>query len=214
MFNWTQTNPHRDSSFSNDIVVHEYGHGLTNRLTGGGTGTCLQSLEASGLGEGWSDALADWVEQSSAADRDFTLGSYVFNKNLRSYPYSTNKATNPITYATLDMRFLPHSMGEVWANIWHEIFAALIKKHGFSADKNNADGTAGNIVGLHLLVDALQLQPCNPGFIAARDAVIQADANRYGGANKCLLWTAFAKRGMGNGATWEKIDNTTLPSGC
>jgi extracellular elastinolytic metalloproteinase len=30
-------------------------------------------------------------------------------------------------------------------------------------------------------------------------AIIQADANRYAGANKCLLWQAFAKRGLGSG---------------
>lgn len=66
-------------------------------------------------------------------------------------------------------------------------------------------------------------------------AVIQADANRYAGANKCTLWTAFAKRGLGYGniltfirskyhplihlftyagATTTKADSTTLPSGC
>ncbi|CAE6435336.1 unnamed protein product [Rhizoctonia solani] len=213
VFIWTHTQPDRDGSLSNDIVAHEYGHGLTNRLTGGGTGICLQTQEAGGLGEGWSDALADWTEQTSAADRDFTLGSYV-TQNLRSFPYSTNTFTNPLTYSALRTRTKVHDAGEVWANIWHEIFAALIKKHGFSADKNNASGTAGNIVGLHLLVDALQLQPCNPTFIAARNAILQADANRYGGANKCLLWTAFAKRGMGSGATTIKADSFTLPSGC
>ncbi|CAE6517796.1 unnamed protein product [Rhizoctonia solani] len=214
MFTWDHTYPNRDGSLANDIVSHEYGHGLTNRLTGGGTGACLQTQEAGGLGEGWSDALADWTEQTSAADRDFTLGSYVLTQNIRSYPYSTSKATNPLTYSALRTRTEVHDAGEVWANIWHEIFAALIKKHGFSTDKNDASGTAGNIVGLHLLVDALQIQPCNPTFIAARNAVIQADANRYGGANKCLLWTAFAKRGMGSGATTAKTDSFTLPSGC
>ncbi|CAE6339071.1 unnamed protein product [Rhizoctonia solani] len=214
MFTWTLTSPNRDGALENDIVVHEYTHGLTNRLTGGGTGRCLQTTEAGGMGEGWSDALADWTEQTSATDRDFTLGSYVYTKNIRDYPYSTSKTTNPLTYGTLRTRTEVHDAGEVWATIWHEIFAALIAKHGFSADKNNASGSAGNIVGLHLLVDALQLQPCNPTFIAARNAIIQADANRYGGANKCLLWTAFAKRGLGNGATTTKTDSTTLPSGC
>ncbi|CAE6415624.1 hypothetical protein ACGC1H_007169 [Rhizoctonia solani] len=214
MFTWTLTTPNRDGALENDIVVHEFTHGLTNRLTGGGTGRCLQTTEAGGMGEGWSDALADWTEWNSSADRDFTLGKYVYGKNIRDYPYSTSKTTNPLTYGTLKTRTEVHDAGEVWATMWHEIFAALIAKSGFSADKNNAAGTAGNIVALHLLVDALQLQPCNPTFIAARNAIIQADANRYGGANKCLLWTAFAKRGLGNGATTTKTDSTTLPSGC
>lgn len=30
-------------------------------MTGGGTGRCLQTLEAGGMGEGWSDAMAEYV---------------------------------------------------------------------------------------------------------------------------------------------------------
>lgn len=49
--------------------------------------------------------------------------------------------------------------------------------------------------------------------INARDAWIQADANRYGGANKCTLWQAFASRGMGvNAASYG--DSSAVPAGC
>ncbi|KAG8698935.1 hypothetical protein FRC09_006935 [Ceratobasidium sp. 395] len=218
MFTWTYTTPNRDGALENDIVAHEYTHGISNRLTGGGSGRCLGGTEAGGMGEGWSDAFANWSEQESAADAqaDFTMGSYVVNKagGIRSYPYSTSKSTNPLTYGSLATRNEVHAIGEVWANMWHEIFSSLISKYGFSTDKHNAAGTAGNIVALHLLIDGLKLQPCNPTFRSARDAVIQADANRYGGANKCLLWKAFAKRGLGTGATATRADSTTVPSGC
>lgn len=40
----------------------------------------------------------------------------------------------------------------------------------------------------HLFIDQLALQPCNPTFLQARDAWIQADVNRFAGANECLLW--------------------------
>ncbi|KAF8749252.1 Fungalysin metallopeptidase (M36) [Rhizoctonia solani] len=193
---------------------HEYGHGISNRLTGGGTATCLQTTESRGLGEGWSDALADWTEQKSATERPFTLGSYVYTRNIRTYPYSTDKSVNPRTYATLNGLTAVHSIGEVWALIWHEIYAALIAEHGFTTEKNNPDSTAGNVVALHLFIDGMKLQPCNPTFITARNAVIQADANRYNGANKCLLWRAYAKRGLGYGTTTTKVDSTTLPSDC
>ncbi len=59
MFLWDLTSPQRDGALENDIVSHENTHGLTNRLTGGGTGRCLQTTEAGGLGEGWSDAFAE-----------------------------------------------------------------------------------------------------------------------------------------------------------
>lgn len=51
--------PQRDGALENDIVVHEMTHGVTNRMTGGGTGRCLQGTEAGGMGEGWSDAMAE-----------------------------------------------------------------------------------------------------------------------------------------------------------
>jgi extracellular elastinolytic metalloproteinase len=67
----------RDGALENDIVVHENTHGMSNRMTGGGTAACLQTTEAAGLGEGmhksisnrclatqrsfsgWSDAVAE-----------------------------------------------------------------------------------------------------------------------------------------------------------
>ena len=49
----------RDGALENDIVIHENTHGITNRMTGGGTGRCLQTTEAGGMGEGWSDAMAE-----------------------------------------------------------------------------------------------------------------------------------------------------------
>ncbi|KAF8705965.1 Fungalysin metallopeptidase (M36), partial [Rhizoctonia solani] len=232
MFMWIQATPPRDGALENDIVIHEYTHGLTNRLTGGGTAECLQSIEAQGLGEGWSDAVADWSHQSSEEDvvEDFTIGTYVNLRGIRDYPYSTNMIANPLTYGSLRSRIEFHDAGEVWAVIWHEIFALLVEKHGFSADKRDASSGAGNIIALHLLVDGLQLQPCNPTVLAARDAILQADANRYNGSNRCLLvsslaavyppthdafqWIAFTKRGLGWKATTAKFDDFTAPEDC
>ncbi|KAG6807736.1 hypothetical protein H0H93_001141, partial [Arthromyces matolae] len=51
MYLWDYTSPERDGALENDIVTHENTHGLTNRLTGGGTAACLQTLESGGLGE-------------------------------------------------------------------------------------------------------------------------------------------------------------------
>ena len=43
------------------------------------------------------------MNQNSAQTKDFVMGSYVFNnpKGLRKFPYSVNKATNPLTYGSL-----------------------------------------------------------------------------------------------------------------
>ncbi|KAG9104086.1 hypothetical protein FRC06_005569 [Ceratobasidium sp. 370] len=201
MFTWTLTTPNRDGALENDIVVHEMTHGISNRLTGGGTGECLQTTESGGMGEGWSDAMADITECKISPVPDFTLGSYVTNntKGIRTYPYSTNNVTNPFTYSSLATKNEVHAIGEVWALMLHEVLAALVEKWGLSEPGHLKDpnSTKGNNVMLHLFMDGLKLQPCNPTFISARDAIIQADKNRYDGANECLLWKAFAKRGLG-----------------
>ncbi|KAF9008254.1 Fungalysin metallopeptidase-domain-containing protein [Cyathus striatus] len=216
MFLWDLTSPERDGALENDIVTHENTHGVTNRMTGGGTGRCLQTTEAGGMGEGWSDAMAEWTEHTSAAVPDYILGQYVTNDpaGIRSHPYSTNAATNPLRYSSLKTLTEVHDIGEVWANTLHNVYAALVGAHGFSTTaRTNPSGTEGNIVFLHLFLDALPLQPCNPTFLAARNAWIQADVNRYGGANKCLLWNAFASRGLGVNAA-NHNDDTTVPAGC
>ncbi|KAF9008256.1 Fungalysin metallopeptidase-domain-containing protein [Cyathus striatus] len=216
MYLWTQTSPQRDGALENDIIVHENTHGITNRMTGGGTGRCLQTTEAGGMGEGWSDALAEWTEQTSATISDYVLGAYVYNKaaGIRTHPYSTSATTNPLRYSSVKTLNEVHNIGEVWANMLHNVYAALVSAHGWSATaKTNPDGTEGNIVFLHLFIDSLAIQPCNPTFLTARNAWIQADATRYAGANKCIIWKAFASRGLGvNAASYT--DDTTVPSGC
>lgn len=215
MYLWTLTSPQRDGDLSNDVITHEFTHGLTNRMTGGGTGRCLTTTEAGGMGEGWSDTVAFWVETNSTTPVDFVLGAWVYNNpaGIRSVPYSTNMNTDPYTYATVSTKNEVHDIGEVWATVLIEVYWGLVAARGYSPNKTDPTGTAGNIVFLHLLVDALPIQPCNPTFLTARNAIIQADVNRYAGANKCALWKAFAKRGLGPNAANYKNDNS-VPSGC
>ncbi|KAJ7895239.1 Fungalysin metallopeptidase-domain-containing protein [Mycena olivaceomarginata] len=216
MFLWDITNPERDGALENDIVSHENTHGITNRMTGGGTGRCLQTTEAGGMGEGWSDAMADWNEKTTSAVPDYVLGQYVIDDpaGIRSHPYSTSATVNPLRYSSLRTLTEVHDIGEVWANILHNVYAALVTAHGFSTTaRTNPAGTEGNIVFLHLFIDALALQPCNPTFLTARTAWIQADTNRYAGANACTLWRAFASRGLGTAAA-NHVDSTSVPAGC
>ncbi|KAF9056986.1 Fungalysin metallopeptidase-domain-containing protein [Panaeolus papilionaceus] len=216
MFLWTRTSPMRDGALENDIVTHEMTHGVTNRMTGGGTGRCLQTTEAGGMGEGWSDAMASWMEKTSADVPDYVMGQYVTNNpaGIRTHPYSTNMTTNPLTYGDLQTRTEVHSIGEVWANMLFNVYAELVAAHGWSATaRTNPDTAEGNVVFLHLFLDALALQPCNPTFLNARDAWIQADVNRYGGANACSIWKGFGSRGLGVGASGH-VNNFLLPPAC
>ncbi|TFK32692.1 metallo proteinase 10 [Crucibulum laeve] len=216
MFIWTLTNPNRDGAMENSIIIHEMTHGITNRLTGGGTGRCLQTLESGGLGEGWGDTMAEWLALKTDVVDDFIMGQYVLGsrKGIRSFPYSTNPAKNPLRYSSLQQFTEVHEIGEVWATMLHVVLAALVEGRGFSKDAlTNPDGLEGNIVFMRLFMTSLALQPCNPTFVQARDAWIQADENLYLGANKCTLFTAFASRGLGlNAANFR--DDDTVPAGC
>ncbi|KAK0466637.1 Fungalysin metallopeptidase-domain-containing protein [Armillaria novae-zelandiae] len=215
MYIWINSVPDRDGDLQNDIIVHEMTHGITNRLTGGGTARCLQTVESAGLGEGWSDTMAEWTEQKSATISDYVLGVWVTNNpaGARDYPYSTDPNVNPLRYSSLAQLFEVHSIGEVWANMLHNVYVALVQTHGWSSSAmDDATGAEGNIVYLHLFTNALSLQPCNPTFVQARDAWIQADVNRYNGANTCILWNAFASRGLGMLAA-NYVDDATVPAG-
>ncbi|KAL0062592.1 hypothetical protein AAF712_010526 [Marasmius tenuissimus] len=213
MFAFDRTNPNRDGVMQNDIVIHEFTHGLTGRMTGGGTARCLQTLEAGGLGEGWSDAVADWFAQSdNKSIVDFTTGNWVLNNTAggRSKPYSTSTIVNNKRYSTLAV------LDEISerANMLHNVLAALVSAKGHSTTaRTDASGTAGNVVFMNILVHGLALQPCEPSFLTARDAIIQADQNLYGGVHKCLLWKTFASRGLGFDAKNHR-DSTTIPKDC
>jgi extracellular elastinolytic metalloproteinase len=92
----------------------------------------------------------------------------------------------------------------------------LVDKYGFSPNYYDVTQNAGNIKAMRLVFGGFPLQPCNPTFITARDAILLADKNHYGGENKCLIWKAFAKRGLGVGAeqSFEYVNDFKLPKDC
>ncbi|KAJ2883125.1 hypothetical protein FB639_002238, partial [Coemansia asiatica] len=223
MYVWTSTYPYRDGDLEQDIVVHEYSHGISNRLTGGPANTdCLDYGESGGMGEGWGDIISTILRLNSTDTHstDFVLGKYSYNKSIRRYPYSTSMRTNPSTFKFLDRSDYQevHDIGEVWAEILYEVLWALVDKNGFSEDLFARDLTKGNAIMLQILLDGMKLQPCNPSFIEARDAILQAEHNLTGGKNRCAIWTAFAKRGMGPSASGsdgsDHIEDYDIPDDC
>ncbi|MBY4678184.1 M36 family metallopeptidase [Marinobacterium arenosum] len=204
MFLWDQTTPMRDGDLDNGVIAHEYGHGISNRLTGGpGTTSCLSNTEQPG--EGWSDYFGLWVTMTDSdqpQDRrgigTYVLGEPTDGTGIRDYPYSTSMSIDPRTYNSIKSAAVPHGVGSVWAAMLWEMTWALIGEYYFDSDMKQ--GLGGNNIALQLVVDGLKLQPCSPGFVDARDAILLADLNNYGGAHQCLIWQAFAKRGLGYSA--------------
>jgi len=209
-----------DGSFDNGIIVHEIGHGISNRLTGGAANTgCLRGDEQ--MGEGWSDwfALMMTIQPGQTGAEARGIGTYAISQpttggGIRPFPYSTNTTTNPVTYASIsdDTRFsIPHGVGSVWASILWDMTWAFIDRDGFDPDLYN--GTGGNNLAMQLVIDGLKLQACTPGFVDGRDGILAAaDLLPNSDNNKCLIWNVFAKRGVGfsasQGLSTSRADQT------
>jgi len=205
----------RDSDHDNGVIIHEYAHGLSNRLTDGPNSVfCLNTLSnPEQMGEGWSDWLAlvmTAVEtDTGAASRG--IGNYLVfedsdGSGIRNFPYSTDLGINPQTYADIAVTNIPHGVGEIWAAMIWDMYWLLVDEYGWGDVWTEPDSGPG--LALQLVIDGMKLQPCNPNFAEARDAILDADVANNGGANRCLIWDAFAKRGMGVSADAGGPSNT------
>ncbi len=219
MYLCTTPNPDADTDFDTVVIQHEISHGVSNRLTGGpGTTGCLSNAEQ--MGEGWSDyyGVLTTIEPGDArADRRGVatyslLGQPTTGNGIRPAPYSTSFAINGYTYQDSRTQTAPHGVGFVWATILWEVTWDLIDAHGFGTDLYDANGTNGNQIMLNLVTEGMKLQPCSPGFVSGRDAILAADVSLYSGAYTDELWAAFARRGLGfsasQGSTSTNSDNT------
>lgn len=205
-----------DSDFDNMIIAHEYGHGISTRLTGGADNSdCLNNAEQ--MGEGWSDwfGLMITIEPGDVAIDRRGVGTYVSNEpttgdGIRPAPYSTDFSINGFTYSATNNTGAisePHGIGFVWASMLWDLNWALIDQYGFDPDVKY--GTGGNNIAMALVIEGLKLQPCGPGFVDGRDAILAADELLYAGANKCLIWEVFARRGLGFSADQGDADSRT-----
>jgi len=202
-----------DGSFDNGVVSHEFGHGISNRLTGGGTSACLDNTTGNQtMGEGWSDFFGMWMT-TQPTDKGTTkrysggfdnpLGPFGI-PGFRHKPYTTDMsaAGNNFTYAQLGTgtgQFSEtHDVGEIWATVLWDLNWAMIGKYGYNPDFFAATG--GNNKALKLVLDGCKLQVCQPGFLDGRDAILRADSATNRAANADLIWNVFARRGMGYGA--------------
>lgn len=139
MYIWDTATPYRDGDLDAGIVIHEYSHGLSTRLTGGPMNSgCLGYGEAGGMGEGWGDAMSTFIRQIEEyrANETYAMGAWAANRDvgIRNFQYSASMAVNPSTYKTLDKPgyWGVHAIGEVWAEFLFVLAENLIEKHGFS----------------------------------------------------------------------------------
>ena len=114
-----------------------------------------------------------------------------------------------MTYDAIKSNGEVHFIGYMWASALWDMYWNLVDQYGFNANIYDAPASGGNNLALQLVIDGLELQPCNPGFVDSRNAILLADLNRTSGANQCPIWRAFARRGLGASANQGSSNLTT-----
>jgi uncharacterized repeat protein (TIGR01451 family) len=219
MYLWNG-NPQRDGDLDNGVVSHEFAHGISNRLTGGpAQAGCLQNAEQ--MGEGWSDYFSLMYTQNWATANLNTgfstprgIGTYLSGQTptgagIRTQRYCTNfQVNNRVFGANISAQV--HTRGEIWcATLWDMTWNIINQVGSINPNLYDAQSTGGNSIALRLVMEGMKLQPCSPGFIDARNAILRADEILYNGAHKCAIWEAFRRRGMGAFATQGSSDNVS-----
>lgn len=242
---------HRDASLDNGIMIHEYGHGISNRLTGTGNGCLNYGTSNEQMGEGWSDffALMATNRPGDNASVPRGIGTFAFSESIdgggiRPARYSPDFTINNYTYGKTNgmkvndlLIIVPitrpdvHSIGFVWATMLWDLHWKYVEKYGYSSDVL-ANPNSGSSRVLQLVMNALKLQICNPNFIKGRDAILAAEMAQTNGIDKCMIWSVFAKRGLGVNAVsgglnglyigWnnaapdlsDQVEDFTVPSEC
>jgi uncharacterized protein (TIGR03437 family) len=183
----TTLNDDLDSSFDGQVVIHEYGHGVSNRLVGSKISvSCLNGTQSGAMGEGWSDFFSisffNNPVEGAYLSQDFAAG-------FRRYSYEGY----PLTYEGIGNEgYEVHNDGEIWAATLWDLRKSL-----------------GKSVTDLLVMNGLKSTPCHPGMTDARDAILAADLATNGGANRAKIWQIFAKHGLGFSASG--IDGNHYP---
>ena len=223
MFLCDNTNPDRDGDYDNIVIVHEYGHGISIRQVGGPSNSgCLNNNQQPG--EGWSDLLGLMytADANDTGPQARGVGSYLFGLaanggTIRDLPYSTSNAVNNHTYSSIAGAAIPHGVGSRWAQAGWEVYWALVDKWGFEGDLVNFNindpNEAGNKRAMFYVNQGLKNTACSPTFLAARDGIIQAATDNFGGEDRCTIWEAFAAFGLGVNASTGGPNSTTATNG-
>jgi hypothetical protein len=176
MYMWAPGRPFRDGDMDGDVIAHEYGHGVSSRLVGGGTLGYNDFDQRGALGEGWSDVIS-FLKWDDAVVGEYVTGDAVNGIRSVGYDISTR------TYQSYDTGSgSGHGNGEIWAATLYDIRELF---------PGGAEPMAT------LVLDGMKATPANPTYIDARNGLLTAD----GGANACLIWSAFAGRGLGTAST-------------
>jgi len=201
----------RDINGGDDAAVlyHEYAHGLSSRLVTNDDGSqALNTPQSGALGEGWGDWYAeDYLVRQllqtdvPGIDGDIDMGRYtdqpahaIRHQAIDCAVGSTNATACPGggytfgDFGKVSSGPEVHADGEIWVQTLWQLRQALVGRLGLLAGSDAAE---------RIVTDAMRLSPAEPSYLDMRNAILAADRNASGGANRDLIWEAFRSRGMG-----------------
>jgi len=189
------------AGMDNGVLMHEFGHGISNRLVGGPSFTgALNNGEQ--MGEGYSDytSLIYTVEPGHDADTPRGIGTYVIGetvtgRGIRTFPYSRDMAVCPWTYDNLSGTNDIYITGSIWTSMIWDLYWNFVDLYGYDADWSNTE--SGNHKAVLLTFDGMKFGASSPSLTDARDGILAADMANFNGDHQCMIWETFARRGLG-----------------
>lgn len=219
---WDYPDPERDGAFEMYLLIHEYTHGLTMRLVNPKDRDCLGPgkvgdskflNEGFGLDEGWSEfmSFALRIKKGDTRNTVYATFPYVNPGKVGTTPWTIDRQVNKLTLEDLNRLTEEHDQGHVWSTVLFEVLWNLVDKYGITDtlkpefrpnDPNNVP-TDGRFLAMKLVIEGMKLIQCSSSILHARDAFLQAEKTITNGENRCLVYEAFAFRGMGQNAVHE-----------
>ena len=206
-------------------MLHELTHGLSRRLHSDSAG--LNTNMSNGLGEGWSDFVAQSLLADASDDVNgvYTIGGWSTEElaagfenyyyGIRRFPYAVKTAVgangrphNPMTFADIDTTkadltdgaFPPSTvLGSAVRDAVHEAgqIWAAMLWEVRARFITRLGFAEGNRRILQLVIDGMKGDPVNPTFLTARDSILAAAIAGGTPADVADIWSGFAARGLG-----------------
>jgi hypothetical protein len=202
-------------AFDASVLLHEYTHGLSNRLVVDADGnSTLNSLQAGSMGEAWSDYYAmDYLvthhfQKDTAADGQVFEGQYLMGGQR-------DTAGKLVPFRSMAMDCPVGSKSKNCIDTYNPgvnpdggyTYGDLVSIAGSAEVHSSGEVWAQTLWDIrkefgHTIADTditrgMSLSASDPSMLDMRNAILQADQAVYGGSHTAKLWAIFAKRGMG-----------------
>lgn len=228
MFVWTPATPDRDGTMDAEIILHEIGHGVTNRNHING----ISGTQGGQMHEGNGDFQAHLLlsETSDPINGVYTTGGYStlnlraafgglanYYWGIRRFPKAViaftggpgNLPHNPLTYADIDPAqhnvtngaFAPAFTGSATAvHDGGEIWSSMLWEVR-SRLVQRLGHAAGTSKMLQLWMDSMRATTSSSSMLNSRNAMLQVAQNTGTAADVTDIWAGFASRGLGFNAS-------------